>query len=219
MCVVLNYAEAGSGVPEGILLRRQQVHAGTLLFEAGKPFNTIYAVKSGSFKATMPDAHAGDRVVGFSFAGELIGTEGMADRFYATTVRALEMSHVCALRLDLLNQSGKPHQQIQRALIQMLSREVAFNQQMMAAMVRQTAEQRLAAFLLSLSERLKSRGFSSNLFALRMSRSDIGSYLGLARETISRLLTRFQRLGLISLQNKQLYLMNEAGLRRIVFDH
>jgi CRP/FNR family transcriptional regulator len=218
MCLVLNYAEADSGVPEGVLLRRHKVHAGFQLFETGKPFDAIYAVKSGSFKALVPDAHTGNRVVGFYFAGELIGTEGMADRFYGTTVQALETSQVCMLHLDLLEQAGRPQQVIQNALIELLSREVALNQQMMAAMVRQTAEQRLAAFLLSLSERLKRRGLAPDLFTLRMSRSDMGSYLGLARETVSRLLTRFQRQGLIRLQNRLFKLQDEKGLRLIAFD-
>jgi CRP/FNR family transcriptional regulator len=217
MCLVLDYAEAGSGVPDGILLRRQQVEAGEPLFESGQPFDAIYAVKSGSFKGLMSDAHAGKRVVGFYFAGELIGTEGMAEQRYVTTVRALEASQVCVLHLDRLDQTGRPQQMIQSALIEMLSREVALHQQMMAALVRQNAEQRLAAFLVSLSQRLIGRGFPPDLFNLRMSRSDIGSYLGLARETVSRLLTRFERQGLIHLRNKQLHLLDDAGLRLIAY--
>jgi CRP/FNR family transcriptional regulator len=217
MCLVLDYAEADSGVPEGILLRRQRVSAGTLLFAAGQPFDAIFAVKSGSFKALMPEPHAGERVVGFYFAGELIGAEGMAGRRYAASVRAMETSQVCVLYLDRLNQAGRSQQAIQQALIDMLAREVALNQRMMTALVRQNAEQRLAAFLVSLSERLKSRGFSTGYFYLRMSRSDIGNYLGLARETVSRLLTRFQRQGLIRLRNKQLQFLDDNGLRLIAF--
>ncbi len=219
MCLVLDYAEADSGVPEGILLRRQQVEAGAALFQAGQPFDAIYAVKSGSFKASIPDAHSGERVVGFYFAGELIGVEGMADQRYANSVRALEASQVCILHSDRLNQAGRSQQAIQRALIDMLSREVALTQHLTAALVRQNADQRLAAFLLSLSDRLKSRGFSSDHFTLRMSRSDIGSYLGLARETVSRLLTRFQRQGLIRLRSKQLYLLDNSRLQLVAYSN
>jgi CRP/FNR family transcriptional regulator len=217
MCLVLDYAASGSGVPEGILLRRRQVQAGEPLCEPGQPFDAIYAVKSGSFKALMSDAHAGDRVVGFYFAGELIGVEGMAKQRYAATVRALETSQVCVLHLDRLHLAGRSQQLIQKALIDMLSREVAQNQQMIVTLVRQNAEQRLAAFLLSLSQRLNCRGLSSHLFSLRMSRSDIGSYLGLARETVSRLLTRFQRQNLILLRSKQLQLLDEGALRQIAY--
>ncbi|MEJ2454388.1 MAG: helix-turn-helix domain-containing protein [Candidatus Thiodiazotropha sp.] len=217
MCVVLDYAEADSGVPEGILLRRQQVEAGQTLFESGQHFDAIYAVKSGSFKALMLDPQTGERVVGFYFAGELVGAEGMADQRYDVSVRALEVSQVCVLHLDRLDEASRPQQAIQRALIDMLSREVALNQRMTAALVRQNADQRLAAFLLSLSERLSSRGFASDEFNLRMSRSDIGSYLGLARETVSRLLTRFQKQGLIRLRGRQLQLQDVASLRLVAY--
>lgn len=217
MCLILDYAEADSGVPEGILLRRQRMDAGALLFEAGQPFEAIFAVKSGSFKAQMPEVHGGERVVGFYFAGELIGAEGIADRYYASSVRAMEMSQVCVLHLDRLNQAGRSQQVIQHALIDMLSREVALDQRMMAALVHQNGEQRLAAFLISMSDRLNSRGFPPDLISLRMSRSDIGSYLGLARETVSRLLTRFQQQGLIRLRNKQIQFLDESRLRLIAF--
>ena len=218
MCLVLDYAEPDSGVPEGILLRRQQVAAGELLFASGQQFDAIYAVKSGSFKALMTDPHTGDRVVGFYFAGELIGAEGMAEQRYAISVRALEASQVCVLHIDRLDETGRPQQLIQKALIEMLGKEVALTQRLTAAMVRQNADQRLAAFLISLSERLSSRGFSPDEFKMRMSRTDIGSYLGLARETVSRLLTRFQRQGLIRLRNRQLQLLNAAALRRIAYN-
>ncbi len=219
MCTVLDYGEKDSGVPESVLLRRKRILTGEALFRAGRPFEAIYAVKSGSFKSVMPEPSSGERVVGFYFAGELMGVEGMADRRYATTVRALEPGQVCVLHLGHLNQTApRPPQLIQQALIEMLSREVAVNQQLMAALVRQNAEQRVAAFLLSLSERLSRRGFDADLFSLRMSRGDIGSYLGLARETVSRLLTRFQQRGLIRLRHKQMQLADAGRLRQIAFD-
>lgn len=217
MCLVLDYAEQGSGIPEGILLRRQPVSLGESLFEKDQPFDSVYAVKSGSFKAVVPEPNGCERVVGFYFAGELIGAEGIAERRYSCGVRALEPSQVCILHLDRLDETGKPVEAVQRALIVMLGREVALNQQLTSSMVRQTAEQRLAAFLVTLSDRLKSRGFSPDTFQMRMSRSDIGSYLGLARETVSRLMTKFQRNGLIRLRKKQFQLLDRAGLEHIAY--
>lgn len=218
MCRVLDYGEQGSGIPESILLRRKQISAGEVLFSAGQSFEAIYAVKSGSFKSVTSDHQAGNRVVGFYFPGELVGVEGMAEQRYASTVRALEPGQVCVLHLEHLNQAPRPAQRIQQALIEMLSREVAVNQQLVAALVRQSAEQRVAAFLLSLSERLRHRGFDADLFTLRMSRGDIGSYLGLARETVSRLLTRFQQQGMIRLRHKQMRLVDPDQLRLIATD-
>ncbi len=215
LCLVLDYAEAGSGVPEGTLLRRQRVASGASLFKAGQPFVAVYAVKSGSFKALMPDPRNQPRVVGFYFAGELIGAEGIAEHRYACSVRAMEESRVCVLNLERLNLAGRPQAAVQRALIEMLGREVALNQQLMVSLVRQTAEQRMAAFLVSLADRFKRRGFSTEVIDMRMSRSDIGSYLGLARETVSRLLTRFQRSGLLRLRGRQLHLLDSDALRLI----
>ncbi|MCU7851353.1 MAG: helix-turn-helix domain-containing protein [Candidatus Thiodiazotropha sp. (ex Monitilora ramsayi)] len=217
MCQVLDYAEAGSGVPEGILMRRQRVVMGEMLFKPGQACDYIYAVKSGSFKAVINEPGDGERVVGFYFAGELIGAEGMAERRYSCGVRALESGQVCQLQLGRLIESGRPLETIQKALIEMLGKEVALNHLVTSSLVRQSAEQRMAAFLLSLSERLKSRGFSPASVTLRMSRSDIGSYLGLARETVSRLLTKFQSEGLIRLRKKQLQLIDRASLNEIAF--
>jgi CRP/FNR family transcriptional regulator, anaerobic regulatory protein len=217
MCLVLDYAERGSGIPEGVLLRRQPVSLGETLFKTDQPFDSVYAVKSGSFKAVVPEPGGHERVVGFYFAGELIGAEGIAERRYSCSVRALESSHVCMLHLDRLDETGRSTEAVQRALIVMLGREVALNQQLTSSLVRQTAEQRLAAFLLTLSGRLKRRGFSPDTFQLRMSRSDIASYLGLARETVSRLMTKFQHSDLIRLRQKQLRLIDRVTLEQIAY--
>lgn len=218
MCTVLDYGEAGSGISESLLMRRKPVSAGEVLFSAGHPFDAIYAVKSGSFKSLTSDSRSAERVVGFYFPGELVGVEGMADQRYASTVRALEPGQVCVLHLEHLQGAPRPPERLQQALIEMLSREVAVNRQLMTALVRQNAEQRVAAFLLSLSERLRRRGFDADLFSLRMSRGDIGSYLGLARETVSRLLTRFQQQGMIRLRQRQMQLMDTEQLRLIATD-
>lgn len=217
MCLVLDYAERGSGVPEGILLRRQPVAMGENLYRAQQAFEAVYAIKSGSFKAYIEEQDGKERVVGFYFAGDLMGAEAIAGQTYPCSVRALEPSRVCMLHLGQLVNSGRPLEALQAALINMLGKEVALNHQVTSALVRQNAEQRLAAFLISLSERMQSRGFSPCGIELRMSRSDIGSYLGLARETVSRLLTKFQHCGLILLRKKQLLLLDSQGLRQLAF--
>jgi CRP/FNR family transcriptional regulator len=217
MCLVLDYAEQGSGVPEGILLRRQPVGLGEKLYNAHQDFDAIYAVKSGSFKAFIEQQDGTERVVGFYIAGDLMGAEAIAEHEYSCSVRALEPSQVCMLHIDRLVDSGRSLEAVQSALINMLGKEVALNHLLTAALVRQNAEQRLAAFLTSLSDRMKGRGFSPLNFELRMSRSDIGSYLGLARETVSRLLTQFQRRGLIQLRKRQLQLLDPHALRRLAY--
>jgi CRP/FNR family transcriptional regulator len=215
MCQVLDYAEPGSGVPYGILLRRQPVSKGEMLFDIEQPFNAVYAVKSGSFKAVEPDLNGQDRVVGFYLPGDLIGIEGMANRHYSYSVRALEAGCVCVLEVDRLEESGRSSEAIQHALIEMLGREVALTHSLTTSLIRQNADQRMAAFILALALRTSIRGLGGDRLYLGMSRSDMASYLGLARETVSRVLTRFQRDGLIQLRNQSLMLLSRDGLQQV----
>ena len=146
---------------------------------------------------------------------ELIGAEGIAGQRYSCSVRALEAGQVCHLGLDQLYESGRSVEQIQTALIEMLGSEVSLNQLLTSSLIRQSAEQRMAAFLLSLSDRYQRRGLSSQAFSMRMSRSDIASYLGIARETVSRTLTKFQNEGLIRQKKNSILIKDRAGLNDI----
>jgi CRP/FNR family transcriptional regulator len=215
MCQVLDYAEPGSGVPPGILLRRQSVSKGEMLFSIEQRFKAVYAVKSGSFKAMEPDLNGQERVVGFYLPGDLIGVEGIANRYYSYSVRALEAGFICILEMDRLVESGRSTEAIQRSLIKMLGREIALTHSQTASLIRQNADQRLAAFILALALRISIRGLGGDRLHLTMSRSDMASYLGLARETVSRVLTRFQRDGLIQLRNQRLILLSLDGLQEV----
>ncbi|MEW7976609.1 MAG: helix-turn-helix domain-containing protein [Candidatus Sedimenticola endophacoides] len=154
-------------------------------------------------------------MVGFHLLGEVIGTEGMAGRAYPYTARALENSTVCELRLERLPETGRSVTQLQQAVIDLLGAEVAFNHELTAAMVHQGSEQRIAGFLVSLSRRLHRRGAPSLEFNMAMSRSDIGNYLGLAGETVSRTLSRFQKKGLIRVNHKRMTLLDIEVLARV----
>jgi CRP/FNR family transcriptional regulator len=219
LCQVLDYAQQDSGVPDGILMRRQPMQRGELLFSAGQPFHAIFAVKSGSLKAMSFDFTGSERVVGFFLPGDLIGAEGMANQAYAYSVRALEESSVCRLELDRLAQSGRETEMLQGALIRMLGQEVVMNHLVTSSLIQQNAEQRVAAFILSLSKRSSLRGLSKYNLGLSMSRSDIASYLGLARETVSRVLTRFQNSGLIGLRKNAVMVLNPNGLEQVSVRH
>ncbi|MCW8944444.1 MAG: helix-turn-helix domain-containing protein [Sedimenticola sp.] len=215
MCSILDYADEESNVPEGVLLRRRHVARGETIFLKDDPFRSVFAVKSGSFKTYIPKISGTDQVVGFHVIGELVGIEGLADQRYPYTARALQDSSVCELRLEALSDSGREREELQQGIINILSTEVAFNHQLITALIHQSADQRLAGFLLNLTKRLHTRGMRQVEFQIGMSRSDIGSYLGLASETVSRVLTRFQKAGLIQLRHKRLQLLDEEGLSDI----
>lgn len=218
MCDLLGYAEEGSQVPEGVLLRRCPVSRGETIFRKGDPFRSIFAVKSGSFKTYVPKTDKQDQVVGFHLMGELIGAEGFAGKAYPYTARALEDSSVCELRLEGLGETGRSVEAVQQGIITLLGGEVAFNHELISTLVHQSADQRIAGFLVSLSTRLQRRGLPQTEFKMGMSRSDIGNYLGLASETVSRVLTRFQQSDFIRLNHKRLVIVDRDALTAVAED-
>lgn len=212
LCRSLDYASAESGLPAGILICRRPVTRGQLLFRCHQASDSIFAVKSGSVKTTLPDARYPDQVLGFQLAGELVGAESVALGRYPTTARALETGSVCELRLTRLAESGRRQVELQQALIEVLGHELVSRHRLLATLVKQAAEQRVAGFLLDIGNRLRRRGLSGSEFKLSMSRSDIGSYLGLAGETVSRVLARLHAKGLIRLRRKRILLHRSGSL-------
>ncbi len=206
ICQLFDYGKEGGGLPDGILLRRQPVRRGETIFRAGDPFRSIFAVKSGSFKTLIPSPEGGDQVIGFHLAGELLGSEGVAGNTYTCTARALELSAICEVRLERLPDSGRSMESLQQGIITLLGQEIAFRHTLGTTMIRQSGDQRLASFLLTISHRLIARGMSGAEFNLNMSRTDIGSYLGLASETVSRILMKFQNSGALTIRRKHIRL-------------
>jgi len=216
VCTVLDYAEKASGVREGVLLRRQPVNRGEIIFHQEEPFRSIFAVKSGSFKSFMVHAKQPHRVIGFQFPGELIGVEAMSQKTYPCTARALEKSTVCELCIARLHESERPLETLQASLIELLGKEVEFNHRLISSLVHQSAEQRIVGFILSISNRLARRGLPSLEFTLTMSQTDIGSYLGLASETVSRVLTRLGRSDVIRLRRKRILIRDRSILEQLI---
>lgn len=215
VCRILGYGGDGSNLPRGLLILRRHVARGEAIFRCGDAFRSIFAVKSGSFKTFVPHAGGPGQVVGFQLPGELLGVEAISLETYPSTARALENSSVCELCLARLPESGRPLELLQGSIIELLGREVAFSHQLMSSLLHQSADQRIAGFLLNLSERLHRRGLSGGEFNLTMSRSDIGSYLGLASETVSRILSRFQKSRLIRLRRRRVRLIDRAALQMV----
>jgi CRP/FNR family transcriptional regulator len=208
LCRVLDYRETG------VLHLRQPVRRGQTLFRAGDPCDRIYAVKSGSFQATVQDED-GSKISGFHLPGELMGTEGLADGTYPFTVRALEDSSVCVADYSHLQANGELAKKTQQAIITMLSREVAFCRWQHFHQTRQNAEQRLAAFFLELVQRRRERGLVYRRFRLTMSRAQIARLLGLAPETLSRMTTRLRKLGVLSVTRHELQVHNPERLEEL----
>ena len=198
-----------------LLKRRQQVPKGEGLFRAGQPFHAAYAVKSGTFMSYCLLEDGEEQVLGFHLPGELIGLDAIKDGKYPYSAKALETGSICELYFNDLALLGKGFAEAQGSLLRAMGGQINLAQRQSLLAARQAADERIAAFLLNLSERLGERDFCSTNLRLAMSRQQIASYLGVAVETISRGLKRFQTLGLLKVSGKQIALLDRAGLENI----
>jgi len=201
---------------EQIVYARRRMKRGESLFNAGDDFNAIYAVRSGFFKTSVIDNEGREQVTGFSMGGELLGMDGIGSGHYNGSTTALEDSEVCVMPFSLIEELSYQVRALQRHLHAVLSREIVRDHGVMMLLGSMRAEERLAAFLLNLSKRFTKRGYSRTDFHLRMTREEIGSYLGLKLETVSRLFSKFQEDGLIEVQQKHVRILDGEGLEKLL---
>ncbi len=199
---------------DDIVRQRRPLRRGDCLYRAGEPFRTVYAVRSGSLKTFTDSGDGREQVTGFYLPGELVALDAIGAGVYPTTARALETSSVCEVDWEDLATLSLKISGLQRQLMRTMSREIAQDQQMMTLLGGRPAEQRLAALLCNLAARFGQRGFSSQAFRLSMSRGEIGSYLGLAVETVSRVFTRLQAEGLLSVERRLVRILDPDRLSR-----
>lgn len=203
------------GLFDQLLKRQQPVAKGENLFRAGQPFHTGYAVTSGSFMSYKLLENGEEQIVGFHFPGELFGLDALRTGYYEYSTRALEPGNVCELDFKGFHKLDAAHAAAQEELIRVLSGQISQARLQSLLSARQSAEERLAAFLIDLSTRLTSRGYPGEDLKLSMSRQEIANYLGLAVETVSRMFKRFEAQGLLTASGKKVSLVDMAGLEEI----
>lgn len=201
---------------DALVATRRRVRRGECLFRAGDGFDAVYAVRSGFFKTRLTSEDGRDQVTGFQMPGELLGLDGIATEMHSVDAVALQDSEVCTIPFADLERISASFSPLQRHFHRVMSREIVRDHGVMLLLGTMRAEERLAAFLLNLSQRLRLRGYSQAEFILRMTREEIGSYLGLTLETVSRTFSRFADEGLIEVRHRQVRIVNGAGLRAIV---
>jgi CRP/FNR family transcriptional regulator, anaerobic regulatory protein len=195
---------------------RRRVTRGASLYHNGEGFDSLYAVRSGAFKTVGVSRQGDEKITGFHLPGELLGLEAISSGRHGYSAVALEDSEVCVLPFAQLERMAMSMPALQHQLFRVLSGDISRDEGLMLLLGSMAAEQRLAAFLLSLARRHKRLGYSDTRFTLRMTREEIGNYLGLTLETVSRLLSRFQREALIAVHQRDIDLRNAARLREIV---
>ncbi|MEJ2309953.1 MAG: fumarate/nitrate reduction transcriptional regulator Fnr [Gammaproteobacteria bacterium] len=198
-----------------IVTRNTPYHRGDMLYTQGDTFSQIYIVKSGSVKAYYEDKDGNEHVVGFFLPGELIGLEAIHTGVHSCSAAVLETTAACEVPFEDLEQLSSELPSLQHQLLRLLSREVHNDCGMVALLGNNSAEERVAAFLISLSTRFHQRGLSANEFYLSMSRAEIASFLGLAVETVSRTFSRFQEKGLLEAERKSIKILEIEALNEI----
>jgi CRP/FNR family transcriptional regulator len=215
--VGLTYEEL-KHVDERLVTVRRKVAQGEALFHAGDRFDALFEIWTGFFKTVITTSQGHEQVTGFRMAGELMGLDGIDLGRYSVDAIALEDSQVCVIPYGELETLGREVPPLERQLHRLMSREIVNDHGVMLHLGSMHADERVAAFLLKLTERLHVRGFSAASIVLRMSREEIGSYLGLTLETVSRTFSKFQAAGLLFVRQRHVQITDPAGLRHVLDD-
>jgi CRP/FNR family transcriptional regulator, anaerobic regulatory protein len=192
---------------------RLRIRKGQVLYRQGDPLVCVYAIRSGMIKSHTSSEDGRIHVTAFHMPGDMLGLDSFDERRYASDATALEDTEVCVIHVENLTMMAARTPSLQNQLFRMTSREVKKDQAMLLTLGSMNAEERLAAFLLGLSERLYARGYSGSEFYLRMTREDIGNHLGIKLETVSRMMSKMVDHGLIQVRHRYVKLLNIPALR------
>jgi len=215
LCLPMGLDDNDMARLDQVIGRRRRVAAGERLYQMDAPFKSLYAIRFGHFKTYQVNAGGGQQITGFQMAGELLGLDAISSERHQCDAVALEDSEVCEIPFDTLESLFGQMPNLLRHFHRMMSGEITREQNVMLLLGNMRAEQRFAVFLTNLAARYAARGYSSRQFELRMSREDIGNYLGLTIESISRLLARFKTLGLVAVSKRAITLVEPARLQAL----
>lgn len=195
---------------------RRRVKRGDTLFHNGERFTNLFAIRTGFFKTCIASEDGRNQVTGFQMAGEIIGLDGIVNDTHTCDAVALEDAEVCVMPFDRIEEISREVNSLQRHVHKIMSREIVREHGVILFLGSMRAEERLAAFLLNLVQRLYARGFSQSELLLRMSREEIGSYLGMKIETVSRTFSKFVEDGIVEVKQRNIRILKTAALKEIV---
>jgi CRP/FNR family transcriptional regulator, anaerobic regulatory protein len=198
-----------------IVQRGKPLQKGDYLYRANDKFDSVFAIRSGAVKALTISDKGEEQVTGFYLPGEVVGMDGIANGYYTNSVIALETASICEIPFNRMEELSLKIPSLQRNFFQLMSREITQDHQVISLLGKSSAEERIAALLLSISNRNSRRNLSASVFVLPMSRTDIGNYLGLTIETVSRIFTRLQQQQVIEVDKKEIRITNMDGLHQI----
>ena len=201
---------------DDLVKERLRIEKGQPLFQHGSHLDALFGLRTGSIKTQIAEASGHHQITGFFLPGEIVGLDGMMEGIHSSTAVAMEDSEVCVVKLDDIDEISRYVPSLQHQIRRLMSKEIARSHQVLLALGSMRSEQRLAAFLINLSQRLAALGYSSTEFIMRMSREEIGNYLGLTLETVSRLFSRFAKDGVIRVSQREIKILDLAALNELV---
>lgn len=219
LCMPVGLEEQQLKRIDEIVATRRKIKRGSTLFRNGEPFTSLFAIRTGFFKTCVATEDGRDQVTGFQMAGEIIGLDGIVHDHHTCDAVALEDAEVCVMPFDRIEELSREVAALQTHVHKIMSREIVREHGVMLLLGSMRADERLAAFLLNLVQRLHARGFSQSELILRMTREEIGSYLGLKLETVSRTFSKFVEEGIVEVKQRHVRILDTAALKRIVNSH
>nr|WP_315478986.1 fumarate/nitrate reduction transcriptional regulator Fnr [uncultured Rhodoferax sp.] len=216
LCMPLGLSPSELDKIDDVVASRRKIKRGGALFRNGEKFTSLYAIRTGFFKTCVASEDGRDQVTGFQMAGEVMGLDGIVNDHHTCDAVALEDAEVCVMPFDRIEELSREVNALQRHVHKIMSREIVRENGVMLLLGSMRAEERLAAFLLNLVQRLHARGFSQSELVLRMTREEIGSYLGLKLETVSRTFSKFVEDGIVEVKQRHVRILNTEALKDIV---
>lgn len=215
------YPADGLTLPELDLIEaagghRREVPRGEVLVLAGSPFRSVYALRQGSFKSRFTTEVGKEQIAAFYMAGDLLGVDAIGMDVHNCDVVAIEASEIYEIAYSMLLRLMRAEPALQRQIHRLISREMQRDQGVVLLLGSMRAGQKVAMFLLGLSHRLAIRGCSPTRITLRMTREEIGNYLGMTIETVSRTLSRMDDEGMIVMHGRDVELCDIDRLRRLI---
>ncbi|MBQ76661.1 MAG: Crp/Fnr family transcriptional regulator [Gammaproteobacteria bacterium] len=215
LCIPYSLTHEEMDEVDGVVKRGKPLQRGENLFTTGTTFNSFYAIRSGAIKSYNIDENGEEHVIGFSLPGEILGLDAIDTAKHVSSAKALETTSICEIPYSQVETLSSKIHNLQAHMYRLLSREIREDQELQMLLGKKTAEEKIGTFLLNLSLRYEQRKLSSTLFRLPMARTDIGNYLGLAVETVSRVFTRLQCNGGIKVEGKEVEILDRRYLCEI----
>jgi CRP/FNR family transcriptional regulator len=215
LCLPVSLDHAQIGLMDEVLKKRNGLKSGEYIYRAGDRFRSLYAIKSGAVKTYGLTTDGKEQITGFHLSGELLGMDAISNNVHNCNAVALEGTEVCELPFEELESLGQRLPTLQHEISRVMSREIYEESAMLIMIGKMNAEERVACFLQNLYHRIRQRGGELDAMRLPMSREDIGNYLGLTLETVSRRLSIMQGQGIIRIDKRKISILDMAALSRL----